>query len=98
MPAFTSQELNEQLKARPDWAKSAKTIRRTFSFVGFPEGIDFVRLVARKAEKMNHHPDIDIRFDKVTLALSTHDEGGITAQDFALAAQCDEIFASHFAS
>lgn len=47
---------------------------------------------------MNHHPDIDIRFDKVTLTLSTHDAGGITEKDFSLAAQCDEIFAQTFAA
>jgi len=41
---------------------------------------------------MNHHPDIDIRFDQVTLTLTTHDEGGITEKDFSLARQCDEVF------
>jgi len=98
MPAFTSKEIKEQLKARPDWAKQGKSIRRTFEFADFPDSIDFVRRVARKAQKANHHPDIDIRFDKVTLTLSTHDEGGITAKDFLLAAQSDEIFASNFTS
>ena len=48
--------------------------------------------VARKAQKANHHPDIDIRFNKVTLKLTTHDEGGITKKDFSLARQCDEVF------
>jgi 4a-hydroxytetrahydrobiopterin dehydratase len=98
MPAFTAKEIKEQLKARPDWAKRGRTIGRSFQFAGFPDSIDFVRRVARKAQKMNHHPDIDIRFDKVTLALSTHDEGGITEKDFSLAAQCDEIFANYFTS
>jgi 4a-hydroxytetrahydrobiopterin dehydratase len=96
MPAFTAKDINEQLKAWPDWAKRGKAIWRSFQFAGFPDSIDFVRRVARKAQKMNHHPDIDIRFDKVTLTLSTHDEGGITEKDFALAAQCDEIFANYF--
>jgi 4a-hydroxytetrahydrobiopterin dehydratase len=57
------------------------------------KGIDFVNRIARKAQKLNHHPDIDIRFDKVTLKLTTHDEGGITEQDFSLARQCDDVFA-----
>jgi len=96
MPAFTTKEINEQLQARPDWAKQGKTIGRSFQFAGFPDSIEFVRHVARKAQKANHHPDIDIRFDKVTLALSTHDEGGITEKDFALAAQADEIFTKYF--
>jgi 4a-hydroxytetrahydrobiopterin dehydratase len=56
------------------------------------KGIDFVNRIAVKAQKMNHHPDIDIRFDRVTLTLSTHDEGGITEKDFTLARQCDEVF------
>jgi 4a-hydroxytetrahydrobiopterin dehydratase len=55
--------------------------------------IAFVRRIAKRAEKMKHHPDFDIRFDKVTLRLSTHDEGGVTEKDFALARQCDEVFA-----
>ncbi len=54
--------------------------------------IAFVHRIAKRAQKMNHHPDIDIRFDKVKLTLTTHDEGGITEKDFALARQCDEEF------
>jgi len=46
----------------------------------------------KKAQKLNHHPDVDIRFDKVTLAFTTHDEGGITEKDFTVARQCDEAF------
>jgi 4a-hydroxytetrahydrobiopterin dehydratase len=66
------------------------TILRTFEFDGFLESIAFVNRIARKAQKMNHHPDIEIRFNKVTLKLTTHDEGGITENDFALARQCDK--------
>ena len=54
--------------------------------------MDFVNRVARKAQKMNHHPDIDIRFNRVRLNLITHDEGGLTEKDFTLARQCDEAF------
>ena len=57
------------------------------------ESIDFVRRIAKQALKINHHPDIDIRFDKVVLTLTTHDEGGITEKDFSLARKCDEVFA-----
>ena len=56
-------------------------------------GVDFVRRIAKQALKINHHPDIDIRYDQVTLTLTTHDEGGITDKDFALAQKCDEVFA-----
>ena len=52
--------------------------------------IAFVHRIAKRAQKMNYHPDIDIRFDKVKLTLTTHDEGGITGKDFSRAWQCDE--------
>ena len=55
--------------------------------------MDFVNQIARKAQKINHHPDIDIRFDKVKLTLTTHDAGGLTEKDFTLAGQCDKVFA-----
>jgi len=80
----------------PEWKKRARTIRRRFEFKGFLDAIDFVNRVARKAEKSDHHPDIDIRWNKVTLALSTHSEGGLTAKDFAMARQCDGVFARYF--
>ena len=76
----------------PDWTKRAQTIGRTYKFDGFLMSIAFVHRIAKRAQKMNHHPDIDIRFDKVKLTLTTHDEGGITEKDFALARQCDEEF------
>jgi 4a-hydroxytetrahydrobiopterin dehydratase len=93
MPALTAKQVSLHLKAVPSWSKRAQTILRTFKFEGFLKAIDFVNRIARKAQKVNHHPDIDIRFDKVTLKLTTHDEGGITEKDFSLAGQCDEAFA-----
>jgi 4a-hydroxytetrahydrobiopterin dehydratase len=92
MPALTPKQIRSSLKAVSNWSKRVQTIFRTFKFDGFLKGIDFVNQVAKKAEKMNHHPDIDIRFDQVTLTLTTHDEGGITEKDFLLAKQCDEVF------
>ena len=56
--------------------------------------IRFINRVAREAEKRDHHPDINIRWNKVTLALSTHSEGGLTEKDFSLARRCDRIFSS----
>ena len=93
MPALTVKQVSLHLRAVLCWSKRAQTILRTFKFEGFLKGIDFVNRIARKAQKLNHHPDIDIRFDKVTLKLTTHDEGGITEKDFSLARQCDEVFA-----
>jgi 4a-hydroxytetrahydrobiopterin dehydratase len=94
MPALNTKQIKLQLHAIPNWSKRAQTILRTFKFEGFPNGIDFVNRIARKAQKMKHHPEIDINFDQVTLTLTTHDEGGITEKDFTLARQCDKVFAS----
>jgi 4a-hydroxytetrahydrobiopterin dehydratase len=92
MPALHTKQIKLHLQAVPKWSKRAQTILRTFKFEGFLKGIDFVNRIAAKAQKMNHHPDIDIRFDQVTLTLTSHDEGGITEKDFSLAKQCDEVF------
>jgi 4a-hydroxytetrahydrobiopterin dehydratase len=92
MPALHSKQIKLHLQAVPNWSKRAQTILRTFKFDRFLKSIDFVNRIAAKAQKMNHHPDIDIRFDQVTLTLTTHDEGGITQKDFSLAKQCDEVF------
>jgi len=93
MPALTREQVSLKLKAVPEWSAKAQTLNRTFKFDGFLMSIAFVRRVAKRAEKNQHHPDIDVRYDKVTLTLTTHDEGGLTEKDFTLAEQCDEIFA-----
>jgi 4a-hydroxytetrahydrobiopterin dehydratase len=98
MPALTAKEIKLHLKVVPDWSKRAQTISRTYKFTDFLNSIAFVNRIAKCAQKINHHPDIDIRFNKVTLTLTTHDEGGITEKDFSLAKQCDEVFAKFFAS
>ena len=98
MPALNTRQIKLRLKAVPDWSKRAQTLRRTFKFKGFLMSIAFVRRIAKQAQKINHHPDIDIRFDQVTLMLATHDEGGITEKDFNLARLCDVVFARFSAS
>jgi 4a-hydroxytetrahydrobiopterin dehydratase len=98
MPALTTEQVSLQLKGIPDWSKRAQTIGRTFKFEEFMASINFVRRIAKQALKINHHPDIDIRFDKVTLTLTTHDEGGITEKDFLLARKCDEVFSRFLVS
>jgi len=66
-------------------------ITRTYEFADFNESMGFVTRVAIMAEKYDHHPDIDIRWNKVTLTLSTHSEGGLTARDLDLADRCDTL-------
>jgi 4a-hydroxytetrahydrobiopterin dehydratase len=96
MPALTAQQIKLLLPEVPEWSKRAQIIRRTFKFKDFLGSLDFVNRIARNAQKLNHHPDIDVRYDKVTLSLTTHDEGGLTEKDFTLARQADEIFVKFF--
>jgi len=77
------------LSALPQWQRAGEIISRTFVFKDFPAAMNFVNVVAELAEQAQHHPDIDVRWNKVTLALTTHDAGGLTEKDFALARQCD---------
>jgi len=93
MPALTTKETNLELKAVPNWSKRGKTVLRTFKFKEFLNGIEFVNRIAKRAQKLNHHPDINIRFNQVELIFTTHDEGGITEKDFSMARQCDAVFA-----
>jgi 4a-hydroxytetrahydrobiopterin dehydratase len=75
----------------PQWQRQGDTILRTFQFKNFPAAVKFVDAVALLAEGAWHHPDIDIRWNKVTLALTTHDAGGLTQKDFDLARQFDQL-------
>jgi Pterin-4a-carbinolamine dehydratase len=75
----------------PEWELEKKHIERTFEFDEFSEAIDFVNSVAEVAEDEEHHPDIDIRYNKVRLILSTHSKGGLTDLDFALAERIDTL-------
>jgi 4a-hydroxytetrahydrobiopterin dehydratase len=84
-------EVTQQMVGVKDWKKKQSTITRTFEFKDFVRAMGFVTAVAIEAEKANHHPDIDIRWNKVTLALSTHDAGGLTEKDFALAKIADQL-------
>ncbi|HEX4265041.1 MAG TPA: 4a-hydroxytetrahydrobiopterin dehydratase [Verrucomicrobiae bacterium] len=91
MKKLTSAQIKTAVASVPDWKKKGSAITRTFQFKDFPAAIKFVNAVAKPAEKANHHPDIDIRWNKVTLTLSTHDAGGLTKKDFSLAKQFDRL-------
>lgn len=78
------------LSTLPEWSRTGEIISRTFVFKDFPAAMKFVNNVAELAEQAQHHPDIDVRWNKVTLALTTHDAGGLTEKDFELARQIDQ--------
>lgn len=85
-PVLSDLEIQRRLEALPGWSRRGDTITKTYQCATFPAGIAFVARVADAAEAQQHHPDVDIRYTRITFALSTHDSGGITAKDFALAA------------
>jgi 4a-hydroxytetrahydrobiopterin dehydratase len=85
--------IQSALATVPQWQRNGDIIARTFEFKDFVVAMKFVNAVAEEAEAMQHHPDIDIRWNKVTLALTTHDAGGLTDKDFALARYGDALAA-----
>jgi len=85
MARLDENQIRERLAKVPGWQRRGEAITRTWSFADFREAMAFVTRVALAAEAANHHPDIDIRYSKVTLTLTTHDASGLTAKDFALA-------------
>ena len=91
MPKLTASNIKTALKRVPQWKKRGASIQRTFEFEDFVAAVKFVNQVAKLAEKAWHHPNIDIRWNKVTLTLSTHSEGGLTAKDFELAEIFDRL-------
>jgi len=84
-------DIKTMMKRVPEWDSDKKSIERTFEFDDFSQAIDFVNAVAEIAEEEAHHPDIDVRWNKVRLILSTHAEGGLTDLDFALAEKLDTL-------
>lgn len=85
MPLSAEKTIETFLEANPAWGREGEAIKAVFKFKDFSEAMGFVTKVALAAEKADHHPDIDIRWNKVTLVLSTHSEGGITKKDLDLA-------------
>jgi 4a-hydroxytetrahydrobiopterin dehydratase len=84
-------EIEKALRAVPDWRHEGHSLVRTFALGNFVEAVEFVNEVTEIAEEANHHPDVDIRWNKVTLRLSTHSKGGLTRADFDLAARVDGL-------
>jgi 4a-hydroxytetrahydrobiopterin dehydratase len=88
---FDNKEIKEALKELPAWEVEGKALERTFEFEDFAQAIDFVNGLAELAEDADHHPDIDVRYNKVRVILSTHSKGGLTEMDFDLAEKIDTL-------
>lgn len=86
---LTDADVTAALSALPGWSYENGMLVKTYEHPTFPEAIVFVNAVAHLAELANHHPDVDIRYTKITLRLVTHDSGGVTARDTALAGEIE---------
>jgi 4a-hydroxytetrahydrobiopterin dehydratase len=91
MPKLTAAQIKQALASLPGWKRKGSSITRLYEFKDFVAAIKFVNAAAKIAEQANHHPDIDIRWNKVKLTLSTHDEGGLTEKDTALARRFNSL-------
>jgi 4a-hydroxytetrahydrobiopterin dehydratase len=91
MQALSLEEARARLAGLPGWQIEAGELVRTFQFKDFVAALHFVNKVGEAAEAAGHHPDIDIRYNRVRLGLVTHDAGGLTAKDFDLAAKAGTL-------
>lgn len=85
MPVLSDREIQDRATQLLDWKIEGKTLIRTWTFANFIEAIDFVNRLVAPAERLGHHPDLSISYNKVSVSLTTHDAGGLTEKDFELA-------------
>lgn len=88
-------EIQRTLGSLPGWSRRGDALTKTYGFARFADGIAFVDRVAKVADAMDHHPDLDIRYTKVTCTLSTHSAGGITSLDLELAQKIEQQLAAN---
>ena len=91
MALLEDSEIGERLASMPGWERQGETIVKTFERGDFAGSVGFVDSLLAPAEGMNHHPDVAISWDQVTVTISTHSEGGLTAADFELAGKIDAL-------
>ncbi|MCH2133604.1 MAG: 4a-hydroxytetrahydrobiopterin dehydratase [Phycisphaerales bacterium] len=91
MDKLEADQIETRLESLPEWTLSGDNLQRTLGFSDFKEAMAFVNKVGDAAEAAQHHPDIMIRYGKVTLTLTTHDAGGLTEKDFEMAGTIDRL-------
>jgi 4a-hydroxytetrahydrobiopterin dehydratase len=91
MALLDDAEIEARLSGLPGWERSGEEIAKSFGCGDFVGSVKFVQSLVGPAEEMGHHPDLEISWDKVTVTISTHSEGGLTAADFELAAKLDAL-------
>ncbi len=90
MDKLSAEQIGSRMEQVADWSQNGEAIQRTYRFDNFVEAMNFVQRIADLAEQLQHHPDILIRYNKVTLTLTTHDAGGLTDRDFEFADAANE--------
>jgi 4a-hydroxytetrahydrobiopterin dehydratase len=88
---LSDEEVRKALSQLSGWKKNGNAIERVFQFESFVQAMEFVNHIAEAAEAVNHHPDILINYNKVTLTLISHDSGGVTQRDIKMAARINEL-------
>jgi 4a-hydroxytetrahydrobiopterin dehydratase len=91
MARLSDEEIDERLAGLEGWERDGDGIRKQFELEDFKGSVDFVNRLTPDAEEMNHHPDLEISWNKVTVQVTTHSEGGLTANDFELAGRIDRL-------
>jgi 4a-hydroxytetrahydrobiopterin dehydratase len=91
MARLNDQEIDERLAGLDGWERDGDAIRRAFKLDDFKGSVDFVNRLTPEAEAMNHHPDLAISWNEVTVTITSHSEGGLTANDFELARKIDSV-------
>jgi 4a-hydroxytetrahydrobiopterin dehydratase len=91
MTRLNDEEIEQRLRELDGWERAGDAIRRDFKLDDFKGSVDFVNRLTPEAEEMNHHPDLAISWNEVTVTISTHSEGGLTANDFELARRIDKV-------
>ncbi len=94
MKGLSSDEVSKALESVPGWSVDNNMLTRTFRFASFVEAVGFVNTAAALAEELDHHPDIDIRYNVVYMALTSHDSAGLTELDFRLASRISDVAGS----
>jgi 4a-hydroxytetrahydrobiopterin dehydratase len=91
MTPLSDSDIQNALTSLPEWILSGNAIQRVFQFSDFVHAMEFVNQVAEQAEEANHHPDITISYSRVTLSLTSHDAGGLTKRDIAMARKLSSL-------
>ena len=94
MALLSDEQLRQELRNLGDWTQQDKAIVRQFEFTDFKAAMEFVNRIADAAESANHHPDITINYNKVTLLLTSHDSGGVSDRDARMAKKINEVAAN----